>query len=188
MSGPRRAALARVLLLLAATAGLYAVGENWVRGGETTIALLALHGLGAAVTRGPGTSIVVTHSAGGIFTATLTPSCSAWASILAIACLTMAIPRVPPGSRLGAALVAAVVVFAGNIVRIDASIAVGLVAGPPSLVLFHNLAGSLFGFAYTLAGFVIVIMLLLPRRGARLDGPLPADPFGKDRADAPVTS
>jgi hypothetical protein len=53
-------------------------------------------------------------------------------------------------------------VVAGNILRISASLAVGLVAGRTSLVLFHDWVGSMFGFGYTLGGYVLLLYLLLP--------------------------
>ncbi|HET9079843.1 MAG TPA: hypothetical protein VFO01_04930 [Trebonia sp.] len=70
--------------------------------------------------------------------------------------------------------------------RIVGSVAVGLAAGPPSLVLFHNIAGSMFGFAYTLGGFIIVIAVLLPRGGTPLDGPEAGWRRQKGPAGAPV--
>ncbi|HET9079827.1 MAG TPA: hypothetical protein VFO01_04845 [Trebonia sp.] len=114
MSRERRRVMLRVLALLVLTAAGYALGEDWVRGRETAASLLLLRATGAAVSPGAGTSIVVDHSPGCIFTATLTPACSAWASVLALVFLVLIIPRVPPPRRLAAALAAAAVVFAGN--------------------------------------------------------------------------
>ena len=56
----------------------------------------------------------------------------------------------------------------GNVLRITASVGMGLVAGRASLVLFHDWVGSLFAFAYILGGYILMISLLLPRPAAVL--------------------
>jgi len=96
------------------------------------------------------------------FRAIVTPSCSSIGSLLALACLG-ALSR-HRRRAAGATAAAMATVAAGNVVRIAASLAVGLVAGRASLVLFHDWVGSMFGFAYTLGGFLLLLWLLLPRR------------------------
>lgn len=63
-----------------------------------------------------------------------------------------------------AGAVAAVV--GGNFLRICSSVVVGLYAGRPSLVLFHDWVGSVIGFAFTLGGFVLMLWILLPARSS----------------------
>jgi len=65
---------------------------------------------------------------------------------------------------------AATVIFAGNIVRIAASVAIGAVAGRGSLVLFHDWVGSAFALAYTIGGYVLMLWLLLPADAAPVTG------------------
>jgi carbamoyl-phosphate synthase large subunit len=67
-----------------------------------------------------------------------------------------------PVRRVLAFLVAAVVILTGNVLRIAASLWVGLEAGPGSLVLFHDWVGTLFALTYTLVGFFLMLYLILP--------------------------
>jgi len=172
MSGERLSAMIRVFLMLLISICGFLLSGTWIREQETSIVLLVLHMAGAGQTyHGEGTSIAVAHGSGGPFVAVLTPACSSWPSVLALISLALVVPRVSMGRRLALAISAGMFVFIGNIVRIAASVAVGLWVGPASLVLFHNFVGSMFGFAYTFAGFVWMIILLMPPRGIPLDQP-----------------
>ncbi len=97
------------------------------------------------------------------FVAVLTPACSSLAAVLAILSLGVLLPRAGGLRRATAILAAIVTVVVGNLVRIVASLAVGLVAGRSSLILFHDVAGSAFTFAYVLGGYILMLSLLLPR-------------------------
>jgi exosortase/archaeosortase family protein len=113
------------------------------------------------------TSILVVPTHRTPFRATVTPSCSAISSVLAIACLAMvSSPQRRPRCALafGVALAA---IAAGNILRIAASVGVGYLAGRAALVLFHDWVGSTFAFAYTLGGYVLMLYILLPRHTPR---------------------
>ena len=95
------------------------------------------------------------------FRAEVTPSCSALASMLVLGGLGLLSPR---GPRRNFAIVAALAaVAAGNIVRIAASVGVGLIAGRSSLVLFHDWVGSAFTFLYIVGGYIVMVYLMLPR-------------------------
>ena len=164
-----RRILLRIILLVGVTGAGFLMLEQRMREYETTAALDLLHLFRlTGATRDSPTSITVHTSHGQLFAAALTPSCSSLATLLALAGLTV---LRPPGSRrrlAGASVAALAVVFTGNIVRIAASVAVGLVAGSSSEVLFHDWVGSMFGFAYTLGGFLLMLALLLPRDGVPL--------------------
>jgi exosortase/archaeosortase family protein len=154
-----------VLRLGVATAGAVAgfvllqeVGRNL----ETAAAVGVLHLVGATqVFVATSTSILVVPSNEPAFRAVVTPTCSALAPLLALICLASLLPRRRVMLPL---LVAMTVVVGGNIVRIAASVGVGVVAGRSSLVLFHDWVGSVFAFAYTLGGFVLMLLMLLPKR------------------------
>jgi exosortase/archaeosortase family protein len=127
----------------------------------------------------PGTSsIAVFPTAVGPFVAVLLPSCSSLASLLAIGFLAGFVPRGRPGRRITALGCALVCVLVGNVLRIAASIGVGLIYGTPSLVLFHDLAGSMFAFAYTLGGYLLMLFLLLPAGTASAAATAPTRPAG----------
>jgi exosortase/archaeosortase family protein len=109
-----------------------------------------------------GSSIVVSPPHAAAFIAIVTPACSSLASALAIACLASVVPATTKRRRFGAAIVAVATVVAGNLLRISASLGVGLFAGSSSLVLFHDWAGSVFTYIYVLGGFVLLLFMLLP--------------------------
>jgi exosortase/archaeosortase family protein len=164
-----RRILVRIALLVGATGVGFLLLEQWTRQCETAAALDLLHLFRmSGATRNSPTSIAVHTSDGELFAAVLTPSCSSLATLLALAGLMV---LRPPGTRRRGAdqsAAALIVVFAGNIIRIAASVAVGLVDGVASQVLFHDWVGSLFGFAYTLGGFLLMLYFLLPRDGIPL--------------------
>lgn len=160
----------RIGVLLAGTIVGFVLLQQWMRGVETAATLDVLHAVGVGgVSRGYQASIIVDARSRGSFAAILTPACSSLASLLALGGLAVLRPTGARG-RLAVALLAAMaVVFVGNIARIAASIGVGLLTGPSALVLFHDWVGSLFAFAYTLGGFVVMLWVLLPRDGVALD-------------------
>jgi exosortase/archaeosortase family protein len=123
-----------------------------------------LHALGAdGVGPVAGSSITVFPGDHAPFVAVVSASCSSIASVLTIVCLGTIAPRQAGRRRLTATVAAIAVVVAGNIVRIACSVAVGLVAGRSSLVLFHDWVGGLFTFLYILGGYTLMLFLLLPR-------------------------
>jgi exosortase/archaeosortase family protein len=109
-----------------------------------------------------GTSILVLPYHGIAFRALITPSCSAAASLLALAFLSSLSPRYGPGRRFVATAAALLMVAVGNIARISLSVLAGLFSGVSSLVLFHDWVGGIMTFVYTLGGYITMLMILLP--------------------------
>jgi exosortase/archaeosortase family protein len=141
--------------------------ETWYRTVEASVTVRLVRriaGHGAAAVTTAGTSIAVFPHHGPTFIAIITPSCSATASILAIACLAALAPRFGRLRRLFATAVALLAVAAGNIVRISLSVLAGVHAGISSLVLFHDWVGGVMTFVYTLGGYVLFLFILLPDR------------------------
>jgi len=167
MTGEGRLALGRAAAVVAvATAGFFAL-QRPMRELEAAASALVLRLFGADGVSATGdASIQVFPSGHAPFEAVVTAACSSLPALLAVAALgTFAVT----GStrRHAAAVVAALaVVLAANVLRISASVAVGLVAGRSSLVLFHDWVGSMFTFAYALGGYTLMLYLLLPRRRA----------------------
>jgi carbamoyl-phosphate synthase large subunit len=154
----------RVGFVVAASAIGFMIIQEPVRHMETMASARLLHAVGAERAHVVlPTSIQVFPSDGQAFRAVVTPSCSSASSVLAITLLSTLVPRHVRKRRPAALLTATTVIVMGNIVRIAGSIAVGFVAGRASLVLFHDWVGSVFTFVYTLAGFVLLLYLLLPR-------------------------
>jgi exosortase/archaeosortase family protein len=149
--------------------GAFSLFQAPFRHFETWVDFSTLHWLGVSGLpwRGRTTILLLpVHSPG--FQVAVLPSCSALAPIIALILLALAVPAGGWTRRVGIGLTAAAVVFIGNVIRIDACIAVGLAVGRSSLLLFHNWVGSVFSFVYVLAGFLLMVAMHLPSgRGAR---------------------
>jgi exosortase/archaeosortase family protein len=104
------------------------------------------------------------------FRVQVTPYCSALIAVLALGGIAGFILHGPFVRRMVAFAGAAALVVACNIVRIAASIWVGLHYGAGDLVLFHNWVGTLFALAYTLIGFLFMLYLMLPKEQETAEG------------------
>ncbi len=157
--------LALPIAVVAVVLVTFALFNESFRQGETMAAAELLHLLGVpsgAVTVRPNSSLAVFPSGGGSFLAVVTPSCSSLSSLLAITFLSLFVPRRFRRRQPAALACALLMVATGNVLRVAGSIAIGLVSGTGSLVLFHDWVGSLFAFAYTLGGYVLMLAILLP--------------------------
>jgi carbamoyl-phosphate synthase large subunit len=150
-------------MVIAAVAGGFVLLQHASRRIETALAVDLVRLTGTTrVAVVNGTDAVVVPHGGSPFLAVVSPSCSALASVLAIACLAFLVPRTSRARRLGALGAAVALVFVGNIVRIAASLGAGVLRGRGTLVLFHDAVGSMFAFGYILAGYILMLYLLLP--------------------------
>lgn len=164
MSTPARSAGLAVGAVVALVMVGATLGRDAARGAEAVVTTRLVHGLGGRVATLPDRSILVVPRDDLPFRVVVTPSCSSLAAVLALFALVVVLTRGDPLRRGGAFVVAAVVVVAGNVVRIAASLAVGLRTGRGSLVLFHDVVGSVFGVASVLTGFFVVVWIVLPAR------------------------
>jgi exosortase/archaeosortase family protein len=161
----RRAWLGIAAVVAVVVGGAW-LGREAARRLEADLTVHVLRALGGRVASLTDHSILVVPADGTPFRVIVTASCSALAPVLALFALTLVAGRGAPPRRLLAAGVAATVVVVGNLVRIAASVGVGLWTGRSSLVLFHDVVGSVFGVGYTLFGYLLVVALLLPRRAS----------------------
>ena len=102
------------------------------------------------------------------FRAQLTPYCSSLIPILALACIGFFILHgtwLRRGVAVGAA---AALVLVCNVARISGSLWMGYEFGGNALVLFHDWIGTLFALIYTMAGFFLMLYLLLPTATAKI--------------------
>lgn len=180
MSSRVKSVLLRTALMVVAIFVIFAVLQGPVRHAEARAVVWLLHTLGSDRTgmAGPTTMYVVPHGKPS-FLAVLTPACSSLASVLAMTGLTLLARTSTRGRRLAALGVAMAAIAGGNILRMAGSLAIGLFAGRTSLVLFHDSVGNVFSFAYTLAGYILLLFLLLPARGG-------ADDAGAPRAELSI--
>jgi exosortase/archaeosortase family protein len=159
----------RLALLIGVIFLGFAVLQAPARDAETHAALWLAHFLAPGrLLAAKGPSVIVAPIAGAPFRAIVTPSCSSLASVLAIGCLATLAPDYARRRKMTAAGAAIGAVVLGNIVRIAASLDVGLLAGRSSLILFHDSVGNIFSFGYTLGGYILMLWLMLPS-----DAPMP---------------
>ena len=102
------------------------------------------------------------------FRAQLTPYCSSLIPILALATIGFFILHGTWRRRLIAVGAAAVLVLLCNVARISGSLWMGYEFGGNALVLFHDWIGTFFALAYTMAGFFLMLYLLLPTATAQI--------------------
>jgi exosortase/archaeosortase family protein len=102
------------------------------------------------------------------FRAQLTPYCSSLIPILALVSIGFFILRATWLRRLLAVGAAAGLVLLCNVVRISTSLWMGYEFGGNALVLFHDWIGTFFALAYTMAGFFLMLYLMLPAATATI--------------------
>jgi exosortase/archaeosortase family protein len=102
------------------------------------------------------------------FRAQLTPYCSSLIPILALATIGFFILHGSWRRRVVAVAAAAALVLACNVLRISGSLWMGYEFGGNALVLFHDWIGTFFALIYTMAGFFLMLYLLLPTASAQI--------------------
>jgi exosortase/archaeosortase family protein len=102
------------------------------------------------------------------FRAELTPYCSSLIAVLALAVIAIFVLHGPWPRRLFAMTAAMTAILACNVLRVTGSVWMGYEFGDRALVLFHDWAGTLFALAYTMAGFFLMLYLILPSAKARI--------------------
>jgi exosortase/archaeosortase family protein len=117
-----------------------------------------------------GTDVFIFPDDASFFRAVLTPSCSALAAVLAIATLGWLSPGRSARRRLAAVAVACFTVFAGNMIRLVGSLAMGAQFGKIGLIAFHDIVGSTLTFVYILTGYILMLRVLLPKETQAFDG------------------
>ena len=91
-----------------------------------------------------------------------TASCSSILSLLGLTALTVAVLRSRKLHAVWGLAMACVALVVANDIRLAASALAGLWWGGSALVLFHDWVGTLWNFAATLGGFLLMVALTLP--------------------------
>jgi exosortase/archaeosortase family protein len=102
------------------------------------------------------------------FRAQLTPFCSSLIPILALACIGFFVLHGTWARRLMSVAAATALVLLCNVVRIAGSLWAGYEWGGTAMVLFHDWVGTFFALVYTMAGFFLMLYLLLPSATAQI--------------------
>ena len=159
--------LLRTTAPIVAALGLFALVHHDVAAVETRADAGALRWLGVDSVHRIGVTTIRIDSPRGAWVSVLSPSCSALGPMLALTIIASVLPSATGWWRLRAAALASGMVFAANLVRICASLALGVPLGRNDAVLFHDWVGSTFGFAYTMGGLMLMTACLLKDPGAR---------------------
>jgi exosortase/archaeosortase family protein len=135
---------------------------------EATLVMLTLRPLGDRASVVNDTYFQLLPPDEGAFRAQLTPYCSSLIPILALATIGFFILHGTWLRRLFSVGGAAALVLLCNVARISGSLWMGYEYGGQALVFFHDWVGTLFALAYTMAGFFLMLYLLLPSATAQI--------------------
>lgn len=153
----------RLVLTFAMPVVVFVVLLDPWREAEATMVSNVMQTLGVSgISDAFGYRILVLPSSSTPFLATISPSCSALAAILAFASISLFLVRAEPGRRFGAFLAASALVVVCNFLRIGLSIWVGVQTDVHGLTVFHDWVGTAFGLLYVLGGFTVYLWMLLP--------------------------
>lgn len=155
--------LCRVALAFGVTIALFSVLINPWRDVEAKIitAMFGVFGVHRA-SQAFGHQILVLPAHAGPFLATISPSCSALAALLAFAAISTFVVQGQPQRRLLAFSAAAAVILVCNFMRIGLSTYVGVRTNAQGLTVFHDWVGTAFGIMYILTAFTVYLWVLLP--------------------------
>jgi exosortase/archaeosortase family protein len=155
--------LVRVALAFGVTIAAFSVLLNPWRDLEAKVITGMFSALGVQrASQAFGNQILVLPEHAGPFLATISPSCSALAAILAFAAISTFVVRGQPQRRLLAFSAAGAIILVCNFLRIGLSTYVGVRTNAQGLTVFHDWVGTAFGILYVLAGFTIYLWVLLP--------------------------
>lgn len=175
MTRPGQRALLGAVTLVVGVVTVFWTLERSVRTVETAVAAWVT-GLVPAPGRvfTVGVSIIVLPEPDTFFRAVLMPSCSGLAAAITMAALVPLGRPSPLSRRLAAAGAAAGLIFAGNTLRIASALVYGRYQGRAGMIFFHDIVGGTFTFLYVVVGFIVGLMVLLPRSdaGAQVTAPL----------------
>jgi exosortase/archaeosortase family protein len=153
----------RLLLTFAVPIVVFALVLDPWRETEASTISSVLGNLGVAgASHAFGYQILVLPAASAPFLATISPSCSALAAILAFASISLFLVRGDVMRRFAAFLAASVIVLVCNMIRIGLSVYVGIKTDAAGLTFFHDWVGTAFGLLYVLGGFTVYLWVLLP--------------------------
>lgn len=161
--------IVRLVLAFGVTVVLFWLLIDQWRNWEAKILAAMFGAIGVAgASQAFGHQILVLPEHAAPFLATISPSCSSLAAILAFGAISAFVVRGPVRRRLLAFGAASLVVLVCNFLRIGLSMYVGLRTDAQGLTVFHDWVGTAFGILYVLGGFTLYLWVLLPSNRALL--------------------
>jgi exosortase/archaeosortase family protein len=163
-SARRRWAVASELLVAGGICVLgFRYGAAWMQAHEAAWVVAFLHLCRVDAVSGvlPG-HVLIFRPGAEILDAVVTPSCSSILSLLGLAALTATVLRSRRWHAAWGLLAASVAVLVANDLRLAASTMAGVWWGRGTMILFHDWVGTLWNFAATLGGFLLMVSLTLP--------------------------
>jgi exosortase/archaeosortase family protein len=157
------AVLARIAIAVGVTiAAFWTLIDPWrnVEARAVSALFSTLGARGASQSFGNQILVIPNHSSP--FLATISPSCSALAALLAFGTIAVFVVRTDPTRRLMAFAAAALLILVCNLIRISLSVYVGIQTNAQGLTVFHDWIGTAFGILYVLGGFTLFLWVLLP--------------------------
>lgn len=119
--------------------------------------VIALRLVGIGEPERAGDQILVLAGPGVPFSAEVGPWCSSFGVVLVLLAYTTIVATGDGGRRRRAFIRGAALVVIGNLVRIGATIVVGVTSGPGSIESFHDGLGTGFAVLYVLVGFAVFV-------------------------------
>ncbi|MBI5087923.1 MAG: hypothetical protein HZB15_03365 [Actinobacteria bacterium] len=116
---------------------------------------------------------IVGRSGPSLFLANIGPLCSSAGVVLLLGLLAVSTSRGEPRMRARAFARAALTVIVCNLVRIAATVAVGVRNGPLALEHFHDSAATAFAVMFLVVGFGVFVQALPISEGRAVPAPVP---------------
>jgi exosortase/archaeosortase family protein len=135
------------------------LGDRW-RGIEAAAAVTVLRVLGVESVTRVGDQIFALGGEGHTFTANIGQWCSSMAIVATFAAFAGVVSRASRQRRWRAFRLGATVIIVGNLVRIVATVLVGVRFGPGSIEGFHDSIATWFAVVFVLGGFVLFVFSL----------------------------
>lgn len=135
---------------------------------EVSLVMALLHPVGGRASVVDGTIFQLLPPGHQAFRAQLTPYCSSLIPVLALATIGFFILSGTVPRRLLSVAAATALVLLCNVVRISGSLWMGYEFGGDALLLFHDWIGTFFALVYTMAGFFLMLYMLLPSASAQI--------------------
>ena len=166
---------ARVAIALGSVWGAFGLLSEWWRMAEAQLVVMTLRLVGIGEPERAGDQILVLGGPGMPFSAQVGPWCSSLGVVLVLLAYTTIVAAGDSGRRRRAFIRGAALVVIGNLVRIGATIVVGVTSGPGSIESFHDGLGAGFAVLYVLVGFAVFVGTLPNPTRSRLSKALQAN-------------